>query len=257
MQLLTLGASGGLESQQGTTAFYLPPHTLVDAGTGGSRLSATELNSLRSVLLTHAHLDHIASLPLLIDTQFEVLVEQERALSVYALPEVLETLKMHIFNGKVWPDFTRLPSALSPVLRFVPMTFWQPITLPGEVGSSLTVTPFPVSHGVPACGYCISDGTTQMAICGDTGLSDTTINALDRLGALECLVIECAFSNHLDALAEIAHHLTPQRLATLLARLEIPPAAVWITHLKPRQRDTITRELRQHLPSHLRWELPL
>ncbi|WP_075881647.1 3',5'-cyclic-nucleotide phosphodiesterase [Vreelandella massiliensis] len=257
MQLLTLGASGGLESQQGTIAFYLPSHTLIDAGTGVSRLSDTALSSLSNVLLTHAHLDHIASLPLLIDTQFETLVEQERALSVYALPEVLETLKTHIFNGQIWPDFTRLPSAKAPVLRFVPITLWQPFTLPGDAHVALQVTPFPVSHGVPTCGYCISDGTTQMAISGDTGLSDTTIASLNRLGALDRLVIECAFSNHLDALADIAHHLTPQRLATLLDGLHTLPETLSITHLKPKQRDTIIMELRQELPSTLHWELPL
>jgi cAMP phosphodiesterase len=256
MKIHILGASGGLESQQGTSAFYLPPQTLLDAGSGASRLSDTQLSSLSNVLLTHAHLDHIASLPLLIDTQFEALAEQQRALSVYALPEVLETLKKHIFNGHIWPDFTRLPSVEAPVLRFVPVTFWQPFTLPGEAATSLNVTPFPVTHGVPTCGYCISDGTTQMAISGDTGLSETTITSLNRLGALEHLVIECAFSNHLDALADIAHHLTPQRLATLLDGLHTLPEKLSITHLKPKQRETIVMELRQQLPATLRWELP-
>lgn len=256
MQILPLGASGGLEPQQGTSAFHLPPHTLVDAGTGASRLSDAALSSLNSILLTHAHLDHIASLPLLVDTQFEALAEQQRALSVYALPEVLEILQTHIFNGHIWPDFTRLPSADTPVLRFVPITFWQPFTLSGESNRTLQATPFPVTHGVPTCGYCISDGTTQVAISGDTGLSETTISSLNRLGALDRLVIECAFSNHLDALAEVAHHLTPQRLTVLLDSLDTLPEELWITHLKPKQRERITIELRQHLPSNLRWALP-
>ncbi|RUR57285.1 3',5'-cyclic-nucleotide phosphodiesterase [Vreelandella populi] len=256
MQITSLGASGGLESQQGTSAFHLPPHTLIDAGTGAQKLSMEELTPLHSVLLTHAHLDHISSLPLLIDMQFEALAEQQRSLSVYALPEVLETLKQHIFNEHIWPDFTRLPSAEAPVLRFSPITLWKSFTLPGEANIALQVTPFPLSHGVPTCGYCISDGTLKIAICGDTGLSETTIASLNRLGPLNRLVIECAFSNQLDALAKIGNHLTPQRLAALLDALDTLPEELWITHLKPNHRERIAVELCQQLPSHLNWTLP-
>ncbi len=256
MQITTLGASGGLEPQQGTTAFHLPPHTLIDAGTGVQKLSISELTSIHSALLTHAHLDHIASLPLLIDMQFETLAAQERALNVYALPEVLETLKRHIFNEHIWPDFTRLPSLDAPVLTFVPITLWQTFTIPGEANTLLQVTPFPLSHGVPTCGYNIHNGSQQMAICGDTGLSECTTASLNRLGALDRLVIECAYSNQFDALADIGHHLTPSRLASLLASLDTLPKELWITHLKPKLRERIAIELQQHLPSHLHWTLP-
>ncbi|WP_346796567.1 3',5'-cyclic-nucleotide phosphodiesterase [Halomonas sp. Bachu 37] len=255
MQILTLGASGGLEQQQGTSAFHLPPHTLIDAGTGVSKLDDDALASVSSVLLTHAHLDHIASLPFLVDTQYEMLVEQGHALSVYALPEVLDVLKQHIFNGHIWPDFTQSFSTHAPVLRLIPINLWQPITLAGEANVSLQATPFPVTHGVPTCGYCISDGHTQMAICGDTGLSETTIASLNRLGPLNRLVIECAFGNHMDALAEMAHHLTPKRLVTLLDALHTLPETLWFTHLKPPQRERIASELHQQLPSQLQWTL--
>lgn len=255
MQILTLGASGGLEQQQGTSAFHLPPHTLIDAGTGVQRLSHTELISLDNVLLTHAHLDHIASLPLLIDSQFDTLVEQQRALNVYALPDVLETLKQHIFNGQIWPDFSRLPCADAPVMRLIPITPWQPFTLAGQASSKLQVTPFPLCHTVPTCGYCINDGTNQIAVCGDTGLNGLSIDSLNRLGALNCLVIECAYDNQLDTLAQLTHHLTPQRLTRLLDDLDTLPGELWITHLKPKRREQIAMELSQCLPPALRWTL--
>ncbi|WP_447555785.1 3',5'-cyclic-nucleotide phosphodiesterase [Vreelandella sp. EE22] len=256
MQIKTLGASGGLESIQGTSAFHLPPHTLIDAGTGTQRLSPPELMSLNSVLLTHAHLDHIASLPLLVDMQFKALTDQARTLRVYALPEVLQILKRHIFNEQIWPDFTQLPSCEAPVLDFVPVTLWQPFTLPHEADNTFEVTPFPLFHGVPTCGYCISDGHHQMAICGDTGLSDDTIASLNRLGPLKRLVIECALSNDLDELANAGYHLTPRRLTTLLNALDTLPETLCITHLKPKLREKITAELGHHLPPTLNWTLP-
>ena len=39
---------------------------------------------------------------------------------MHALPETLTALRQHIFNGVIWPDFTRLPSAEHPVLEFLP-----------------------------------------------------------------------------------------------------------------------------------------
>ncbi|WP_252109178.1 MULTISPECIES: 3',5'-cyclic-nucleotide phosphodiesterase [unclassified Halomonas] len=256
MQIKTLGASGGLESIQGTSAFHLPPHTLIDAGTGVQRLSSHEIMSLTNVLLTHAHLDHIASLPLLIDRQFKMLAEQDRTLDIFALPEVLNMLKLHIFNEHIWPDFTKLPSHEFPVINLIPVTVWESFTLSSYTDNSLRVMPFPLFHVVPTCGYCIIKGTQKIAICGDTGLCEETIVSLNRLGALKRLVIECAYCDDLDTLADAGHHLTPRRLSRLLASLNVLPDELVVTHLKPNLRDKITAELKRQLPRQLNWTLP-
>lgn len=253
MQITTLGASGGLE-QQGTSAFHLPPATLLDAGTGVAALPFKAMNAIRHILLTHAHIDHIASLPLLADTLFETLVGRQECLTVFALPEVIGTLQQHIFNGQIWPDFTRLPSNADAVLRFSPLTYWEAITLPGA-DESLSITPFPVTHGVPACGFLLEDGDSRIAYSGDTGLSDTTIGSLNRAGPLDILIIECGFANGYDNLASLAHHLTPNRLTALVNQLDTLPKALWISHLKPTQHRMITQELRDALPPSLHWSL--
>ncbi|MCA1773283.1 MAG: 3',5'-cyclic-nucleotide phosphodiesterase [Halomonas sp.] len=251
MNVKTLGASGGLEPSQGTSAFLLTPTTLIDAGTGLNRLDNKQLSRLQNVLLTHAHIDHIACLPLLIDTLFETLVSHHQALTVWALPEVIKALQTHVFNHVIWPDFAQLPSAEQPVLHYQSLSFWHDYTFDDDV----TVTPFPVSHGVPACGYGVSTPSSNLAFSGDTGLSNTTVQSLNRLGALDTLVIECAFPNQLDDLAESACHLTPQRLARLVAQLSTPPEALLITHLKPPHRDTIIHQLHEALPPALVWQV--
>lgn len=253
MKITTLGASGGL-AQQGTSAFHLPPATLLDAGTGVSAMPFKAMQAIRYVMLTHAHLDHIASLPLLADTLFETLVERQACLTVFALPEVISTLQQHIFNGHIWPDFTRLPSSSHAVLHLSPLTYWDTIQLPSPDGP-LSVTPFPVSHGVPACGFLVEHRRSRWAYSGDTGLSTTTVDALNRVGALDGLIIECGFANHCDTLAELTHHLTPNRLMTLLSQLEHQPKALWVTHLKPTQHATIAQELHDTLPPSLHWSL--
>lgn len=219
-----------------------------------SALPNEAMMAIRHIMLTHAHIDHIASLPLLADTLFETLTHQRESLTVYALPEVITTLQQHIFNGQIWPDFTRLPNGDTPVLRFSPLACWEAVTLPGSNGS-LIVTPFPVTHSVPACGFLMEEGHSRWAYSGDTGLSDTTVAALNRLGPLDGLIIECGFANGYDDLAGLSHHLTPHRLRELLNQLDTAPKALWVTHLKPTQRTTITQELHHALSSSLRWSL--
>lgn len=255
MHIQTLGSSGGLESGNGTVAFHLPPGTLIDAGTGTQQLTPEQLESLNGILLTHAHIDHIAGLPLLLDALFDALAGAGRSLVVYALPETIQSLKRHVFNNDIWPDFSRLPTDRTGVLRFHPLTPWQPITRVGERDATLTVTPFPVAHTVPTCGFCIEGAGTRAAICGDTGLSDISIGALNRLAPLTDLYIECGLSNARDRLAEQARHLTPDRLTRLLGALEVQPERVWITHLKPLQREAIIEALRAQLPPSLCWDL--
>ena len=44
---------------------------LIDAGTGIGDLALEEIDPIRHVFLTHAHLDHIAGLPMLADSVFD------------------------------------------------------------------------------------------------------------------------------------------------------------------------------------------
>jgi cAMP phosphodiesterase len=81
---------------------------LIDAGTGIGDLELADLDSIRHVFLTHAHLDHVAGLPMLVDRIFDekFLVP----LTVYAREETLRAIQEHLFNGVIWPDFSKLPS---------------------------------------------------------------------------------------------------------------------------------------------------
>src|SRR5690606_8925857 len=127
------------------TCLLLDGEILIDVGTGIGDLSLVELRRIRHIFLTHSHLDHIAGLPLLVDTLFGVHAEP---LTVHALPETIETLKAHVFNWKIWPDFAALPDPGRPSMRYVPLEYGQKITLGGRV-----ITMIPAMHTVPAGGY--------------------------------------------------------------------------------------------------------
>ena len=141
MRLRLLGCNGGIGGmQRHTTCYLLGDSVLVDAGTGLGTLPLDEMLHIDHVVLTHAHLDHIACLPLLVDS---VAGRRPAPLQVWALPEVLNILSTHIFNDKVWPDFTQIPSADQPFMTL------KPLPHPLEI-ADMRITTLPASHGIPA-----------------------------------------------------------------------------------------------------------
>ncbi|MEO0578562.1 MAG: MBL fold metallo-hydrolase, partial [Pseudomonadota bacterium] len=118
MQVRILGCSGGIGAGGRTASMLVNGELLLDAGTGVGDLTLDELRGIRAVLLTHSHLDHIASLPLFLDSVFGS--GRREPVVVYARSETIAALKQHIFNWVIWPDFTQLPSPQAPILRFEP-----------------------------------------------------------------------------------------------------------------------------------------
>ena len=68
MKLRVLGCSGGIGGDAQTTAMLLDDDILIDAGTGVGNLSMEEMVKIDHIFLTHAHLDHVAFIPFLVDT---------------------------------------------------------------------------------------------------------------------------------------------------------------------------------------------
>lgn len=239
MELRVLGCSGGIGADLRTTSLLLGEHVLIDAGTGMCDLQLAQLAKIRHIFVTHSHLDHVAGIPLLVDTIFDTL---ESPLTVHARRETLSALREHIFNNIIWPDFTRIPNHRTPVLRYQEM-------VPGEqrtIGES-TVEMIPVNHAVPAAGYRVSGSSGSVAFSGDTSTNDEFWGALNRHDDLDALIVEAAFPDRDLQLSRLAQHYCPQLLATDLAKLNHRPR-VYITHLKPGDEDLIMRECRHAMP---------
>ncbi|SFX57534.1 3',5'-cyclic-nucleotide phosphodiesterase [Marinospirillum alkaliphilum] len=236
MKVEILGCSGGMGLGQHTTCYRINEHTLMDAGSGLGNLPQDELKKIRHILITHSHLDHICFLPLLIDNLFEFL---KQPIHVYALPEVLEILKQHIFNWKIWPDFATLPNQDHPVVRFHTVQAWQPVVV-----GDLTFTAFPVEHIVPTCGYhVVSETGHTLAFTGDTTYGTAVMQELNKLGQLDVLMTECAFPDRLLELAHVSKHLTPKLVKDFVDAMAYRPRQVWLSHLKPSQTHEIRAEL--------------
>ena len=81
MKFRVLGCSGSIGGEARTSSFLLDRDILLDAGTGVGDLSIDELRRIDHVFLSHSHLDHVTSLPLLLDT---VAAERKTPVTVYA-----------------------------------------------------------------------------------------------------------------------------------------------------------------------------
>lgn len=239
MQIRVLGCSGGIGGGRHTTSLLLDEDVLIDAGTGVSRLTLDELGGVDHVFITHAHLDHILSLPLLLDS---VAGDRRHPVTVHGLPEVLQTIKDHIFNWHIWPDFARIPSAQTPLLTYQPSAMGQPASL-----GKRRITPIPANHVVPACGYLIQGEGGSLLFSGDTASNASLWAAAASTPDLRGIVVETSFPNALASLAKASLHYHPAALASELAyfKADVP---LWITHLKPGSERVILDELRAALP---------
>ena len=237
MKVRILGCSGGIGGKDlRTTSFLVDNDILIDAGTGVADLSIAELAQIDHVFLTHSHLDHIACLPLLIDTVGDM---REQPLVVHATDATLELLRNHIFNWAVWPDFSEIPSEEAPFLRYQSLRIGETRELDGR-----RFTALPANHTVPAVGYHLDSGAASLVFTGDTGPCPELWRAVNKIQNLRHLIVETAFSNRERELAEVSLHLCPSMLAEELANLRRGPE-IFITHLKPGQSELMMQEIQE------------
>jgi ribonuclease BN (tRNA processing enzyme) len=237
VRLRVLGCSGGIGGRHlRTTSFLVDGDVLIDAGTGVGDLTLAELSQIDHIFLTHSHLDHVASIPFLVDTVGGM---RTRPVTVYAQPATLEILKNHLFNWSIWPDFTEIPSAEAPFLRYQPIEVGSPVSLSGR-----EFTPIPARHTVPAVGYHLDSGAASLVFSGDTAPNDALWRVVNRIANLKYLIIETAFSNKERHLAEISRHLCPATLAEELTKLE-RNAEIYITHMKPGEIEPTMLEIEE------------
>ena len=234
MKLKILGCSGGIGGNFRTTSMLLDNDVLIDAGTGVGDLSVAELCKIDHVFVTHSHLDHIACIPLMVDS---VGYMRDKPVTIHAIEATLEILRQHIFNWKIWPDFTQIPNAQQPYMCYQAIQLGQTVELRGR-----KITALPANHVVPAVGFQIDSGVASLVFSGDTTSQDALWEVVNRIANLRYLIIETAFSNEDKKLALLSKHLCPVTLAEELLKLKRNPE-IYITHLKPGEVELTMQEI--------------
>ena len=237
MKVRVLGCSGAIAKDCRTTSFLIDSDVLVDCGTGVGDLTLDEMKGVDQVLLTHSHLDHVASLPLMIDAIASSLT---KPVQVHALPGTIAAVKAHIFNNVIWPDFSRIPTPEKPFLSFHELHVGETIHITGK-----SIEVLPAVHTVPAVGYAITSGKGCWVFTGDTERNPAFWRRINQMN-IAALVIETAFSNREKDLAKRALHLAPASLAEELDLIDKEKRfPIYITHTKPAETDMIMAEIQK------------
>jgi ribonuclease BN (tRNA processing enzyme) len=235
LKLRVLGCSGGELPRHRTTCFLVDGKLAIDAGALTASLSLDELLRVDDIVLTHSHFDHVKDVPLLADL---LVGKRRRSIRVHASRACARTLRRNIFNGELWPDFTRIPDRRRPIVQIVPFD-----TRSRFRAGRYTFRPVPVSHPVESVGFTVSDGRTTIAISGDTGPTDDLWKVINAGPRLSALLVELSFPSSLQWLADVSGHLTPRTLRGELQKLERNGFPVLLYHYKPAHLAELRREL--------------
>jgi len=233
MKLRILGSAGAELPDFRPPAFLLDDQLLLDAGTIGSVLSEEEQWKIHTIFITHSHLDHIRSIPALADNI--IIRNQIHTVSVQSIGEVITAMQNHLFNDIIWPDFTKIPTEENPVLKFTTISPYQENTVHGY-----RVTAIPVNHTVPTVGYLVKSGGRTLVYTGDTG---PTEEIWAHCSGADALIVEVSFPDSMEDLALLTKHLTASMLVKELAKIDVLPKRILITHPKPQYYDIIHREI--------------
>lgn len=279
---VVLGTAGGLEEEDLTSVLVAArggrSYALLDAGSVRAgvvraqergtlfRPDATDAASsvdvfiarhIRAVLVSHAHLDHLAGLV--------VNSTEDAPKPLLGTPTTLAMVRDHLFNWKLWPNFT--DAGVRPLGRYA-LTPVGPAPTP-VAGTPFAVEALPLSHGpgYASTAFLLFAGDDALLYLGDTGPDDveggsalaavwSRVAPLVRERRLHAVFVECSYSDA-RADAELFGHLNPRWLAKELSRLAaaagdaraLAGLPVVVLHVKPTveggtpSREVVRRQL--------------
>lgn len=235
MDITVLGCAGGQSPGSRLTCLLVGERTALDAGSLSEALPLERQSAVRSIILSHSHMDHLASLPFFIENAFGL---GAGAIDIHASAATIYAIRKYLFNNATWPDFTRIPNHLVPAMRFHELEDEVPFEVDGT-----RFTPFAVDHVVPTFGFLIERDGSAVLWSSDTGPTRRLWELANSTRNLKAVCVDTSFDNALQNVADVSLHLTPWSLSEELRKLErrLP---VLLHHLKPGSARKIHEEVR-------------
>jgi ribonuclease BN (tRNA processing enzyme) len=225
----------GEDQVQFLSSYLINRTVAIDAGCLGFYMTPQEQAAVKHLLITHTHIDHIASLPIFLENAYE---GKRDAVTVYGSEPVLTCLQQDLFNDRVWPDFIRLSVREAPFLKLHTLEPGRPVELEG-----LRITPVSVNHVVPTTGFVVEEEGASVIVVSDTGPTEAIWEYANAVPDLKAVFLEATFPNEMSRLADVSRHLTPTLFAVESRKLT-REALLIAVHIKARFRAQVVEELR-------------
>ncbi|MDA0831942.1 MAG: 3',5'-cyclic-nucleotide phosphodiesterase [Planctomycetota bacterium] len=239
MKVKIVGVSNtGTPTLQSLISYVIDGALAIDAGCLGCVAPLSAQRAIRHVLLTHAHQDHIATLPIFLENVHR---RGEKPVTVYGSRHTLSLLRNSVFNGRIWPNLEKLSIDGEPFVRFETIRPLESFSINGY-----RITAVKLNHTIPTLGYIVEETrgrrqTSAVAIVSDTGPTKEIWRQLKSIRNLKAVFLECSFPDDTIELAKLTRHLTPTLFRRQIENLS-PSVRVLAVHLKPAFREQITEE---------------
>lgn len=234
MKLKVLGCDGGRGIGYNNTTFLFNDTVLIDAGTIQSKMTVDEALKVEHIFFTHTHLDHIADFPFFLDATFG---RRHKPVQVYGLKEALTPMMEHIFNDKIWPNFSILPTKETGQFQLNYIDSGK-----SYEASGLSFTPVHANHTVPTVGYIVSDGNSSIAFSGDTGPNDDFWEVVNQVKNLKAVILDLSFSKNEQKIANLSKHMTAEDVNAELTKLN-QECDVYVFHFKVGYSEILKEEI--------------
>jgi ribonuclease BN (tRNA processing enzyme) len=237
MKVKILGCSGSETMGHNPPGFLVNDVMMLDAGTITAALTIDAQSKITDILISHTHIDHIKSILFLADN---IIGRIKKPVNIRAIPEVIDAIRKHLMNNIIWPDFTVIPTANNPVMKYVPMEVGKTVSVAG-----LKVKAIPMNHPVPAVGFLVNDGRSSLLYSADTGPNELLWKEAAKMKNLKAIIVDTSFPNSLGGLADVSGHFTPAQLHRDLTKARVGnDVPIYIYHIKPVHQKKVIKELR-------------
>jgi ribonuclease BN (tRNA processing enzyme) len=204
MDIRVLGAHNSETNTTSCISLLIDKTLAIEAGGLTAHLTIAEQADIEAVIVTHKHMDHIRDIPNLALDSFR----SRTSFGLYATAAVCSSIKEHLLNGVIYPEFQKIPEN-KPTVCFMEM---EPLCLQWIDGHA--VMPIPVQHAGSAVGYQINDKKDRTVFfTGDTGPG---LEECWRHTRPQLLIVDVTMRNDCEDFARSTGHLTPNLLETEL-----------------------------------------